>query len=124
MSTNDVEGTLEMTIRKFGLEKVRVPLRPRLLSDNGPIYLSKELKLFFNCKNVDHIRVAPHDPGQDRVLSSLILERCYAAALLHPSHLWEAIAYFVNCYNNQCYQESLENKIPADVFMEENRRIN
>ena len=62
MATSDVEETLELALEKSGLEKVRVRHRPRLLSDNGPAYLSKELKQFLKRKDIDHIRGAPYHP--------------------------------------------------------------
>src|SRR4030095_6300520 len=42
MAATDVQDTLECALAKAKLEKVRVQHRPRLLSDNGPCYLSGE----------------------------------------------------------------------------------
>jgi hypothetical protein len=36
----DVSDTLAVALRNSGLERVRVRHRPRLLSDNGPSYVS------------------------------------------------------------------------------------
>jgi hypothetical protein len=55
----------------------------------------------------------------------LIIERYHRSLkkvvlLLHyysPSQLREAIADFVNYYNNQRYHESLDNMTPANVFL-------
>jgi len=44
MASNDVEETLNMALKKSGLDEVRVRHRPRLLSDNGPAYLAKDLR--------------------------------------------------------------------------------
>jgi len=62
MATTDVEDTLNLALEKAGLTEVRVRHRPRLLSDNGPAYVSKELKLFLKRKDTEHIRGAPYHP--------------------------------------------------------------
>ena len=40
-----------------------------------------------------------------------------------PSQLREAIADFVNYYNNQRYHESLDNMTPADVFYGKEKEV-
>ena len=62
MASDDVEETQNMALKKSGLEEVRVRHRPRLLPDNGPAYLSKELKKYLNRKHITHIRGAPYHP--------------------------------------------------------------
>lgn len=47
MSANDVQVTLQIALDKTGLDQVLVEHRPRLLSDNGSCYLSKDLKDFW-----------------------------------------------------------------------------
>ena len=44
MGTTDVTETLDQAIAGTGVDQVRVKHRPRLLSDNGPAYLSGELR--------------------------------------------------------------------------------
>ena len=41
MSADDVKLTLDDAIEQTGVAQVMVKHRPRLLSDNGPCYLSK-----------------------------------------------------------------------------------
>jgi len=43
MQTSDVTDTLDLARAKTGLDHIRVIHRPRLLSDNGPCYVSREL---------------------------------------------------------------------------------
>jgi putative transposase len=43
MKAEDVTDTLELALQASGLDQVSVAQRPRLLSDNGPSYLSAEL---------------------------------------------------------------------------------
>jgi len=62
MGAEDVEETLKLALERTGLETARVRHRPRLLSDNGPAYLSKDLARFLKRKQMDHVRGAPYHP--------------------------------------------------------------
>jgi transposase-like protein len=44
LNAQDVQDTLERALEKAEIEKVKVRHRPRLLSDNGPAYLSEDLR--------------------------------------------------------------------------------
>ena len=48
MSTSDVQDTLLIALAKTGLDHVLVEHRPRLLSDNGSCFVSKDLKHFLD----------------------------------------------------------------------------
>ena len=126
MAAGDVEETLEMALKKTGLQKARVRHRPRLLSDNGPAYLSKDLKQFLKRQHIEHIRGAPYHPMTQgkieryhRSLKNIVKMQHYYS----PSQLREAIAGFVNYYNNQRYHESLDNMTPADVFYGKEKEV-
>jgi hypothetical protein len=54
MNTPDVQKTLELALRKAGVDRVNVFLCSRLLSDNGPCYLSKDLKNYLNRRQIEH----------------------------------------------------------------------
>jgi putative transposase len=62
MNAQDVQDTLEIALEKTGIEKVKIRHRPRLLSDNGPCYLSRDLKAFLDDRQMQHIRSAPYHP--------------------------------------------------------------
>jgi putative transposase len=127
MGSDDVEETLKMALDKAGLETARVRHRPRLLSDNGPAYLSKDLATFLQRKQMDHVRGAPYHPMTQgkierwhRSMTSpcarpgknvVRLENYYS-----PSELEAAIGAFVKYYNNARYHEALDNLTPADVY--------
>jgi transposase InsO family protein len=114
----DVQETLDMALQKTGADQVNVKLRPRLLSDNGHCYLSKELKGYLEDKEIKHIApYHPHRQGKiERYYRSIknvvMLENYYFS-----EDLRNAIAEFVEYYNNHRYHESLNNLTPADVFM-------
>jgi len=68
MAAADVTGTLEDALKATGLSEARVRHKPRLLSDNGPCYISGELKDWL--RKAGHgayawCAVSPADPGQD-----------------------------------------------------------
>jgi transposase InsO family protein len=53
---------LEEALNATGLTQARVHHKPRLLSDNGPCYISKELKEWLQDQNMEHTRGAPYHP--------------------------------------------------------------
>jgi putative transposase len=119
MGAKDVEETLNMALAKSGLEKVRVCHRPRLLSDNGPAYLSKDLKVFLDRRNIEHTRGAPYHPMTQgkieryhRSMKNVVKLQNYYT----PTELQDAVHEFVQYYNDHRYHESLSNLTPADVY--------
>jgi putative transposase len=119
MSAIDVQEILDLAITKTGIEQVKVRHRPRLLSDNGPCYISGELKKYLENKSIDHIRGRPYHPMTQgkierfhRSMKNVInLEKYY-----YPWELEKQIGEFVQYYNNERYHESLNNLTPADVY--------
>jgi putative transposase len=106
-------------LKKAGLEEVCVRHRPRLLSDNGPAYLSKDLAAFLKIKDIEHIRGAPYHPMTQgkierwhRTMKNVVKLQNYYS----PSELEQAIAEFVAYYNNQRYHEAIDNLTPAAVY--------
>ena len=119
MSADDVKLTLDDAIEKTGVDQVMVKHRPRLLSDNGSCYLSKELKEYLADQKMEHTRGAPYHPQTQgkieryhRSMKNVVkLENYY-----YPWELEKAIRQFVDYYNHQRYHESLDNVTPADMF--------
>lgn len=62
MNAEDVKDLLEDAVRKTGVGHVEVRYRPRLLSDNGSCYISKELADYLHDKGMDHTRGKPYHP--------------------------------------------------------------
>lgn len=119
MNTQDVQDTLEVALEKAGIESVRVRHRPRLLSDNGPCYLSKDLKSYLEERQMQHIRSAPYHPMTQgkieryhRSMKNVVMLRNY----YYPWELEQALEGFVEYYNHERYHEALENLTPADVY--------
>jgi len=62
MKTEDVTNTLELALTSTGCDKARVVHKPRLLSDNGPSYVSGELAKWLDEQDMTHVRGAPNHP--------------------------------------------------------------
>ncbi len=62
MTATDVSDTLAMALRSSGLQRARVRHRPRLLSDNGPSYLSAQLGSWLEEHGLTHTRGKPYHP--------------------------------------------------------------
>ena len=119
MQTTDVTATLDLARAKTGVDTVRVGHRPRLLSDNGPCYISGELAAYLTRHGLTHTRGAPYHPMTQgkierwhRSMKNVVkLEHYYS-----PWALERAIGRFVEHYNYRRYHESLQNVTPADVY--------
>jgi len=126
MNAGDVIETLNMARACSGVDRVRVVHRPRLLSDNGPCYISGELREYLAAHGFLHTRGAPYHPmtqgkieRYQRSLKNVVkLENYYI-----PWELERAIARFVEHYNHRRYHESLENVTPADVYFGRRQEI-
>ena len=119
MAASDVTDTLKDALEATGLSEARVHHKPRLLSDNGPCYISKELREWLQDQDMKHTRGAPYHPMTQgkieryhRSMKNVVkLENYY-----FPWELENAITEWVAHYNHERYHESLDNVTPADVY--------
>ena len=102
MSTDDVKLTLDDAILFTGIRNVKVIRRPRLLSDNGPCYVSKALNNYLEEEGMGHTRGKPYHPMTQgkieryhRSMKNLILLEHYYS----PSELEDRVSVFVDYYN-------------------------
>jgi len=119
MAASDVTDTLEDALKVTGLKEARVHHKPRLLSDNGPCYISNELKQWLKEQQVEHTRGAPYHPMTQGKIERYHRSMKNVVKLEHYYYPWEleqAIADWVEHYNNERYHESLDNVTPADVY--------
>jgi putative transposase len=119
MGATDVTETLDEAIAITGVDQVKVKHRPRLLSDNGPAYLSGDLREYLGDRKMAHTRGAPYHPQTQgkieryhRTMKNVVKLRHY----YFPEELKMALKDFVAYYNNERYHESLDNVTPADVY--------
>ena len=66
MAATDVQDTLDDALAFTGLDQVEVNHKPRLLSDNGPGYVSGELSDYLEQQGMTHTRGAPYHPTDSR----------------------------------------------------------
>lgn len=126
MAHTDVQDTLDIALAATGVQQVAVKHRPRLLSDNGPAYLSGDLAEYLQTHGIHHTRGQPYPPMTQgkierwhRSLKNVIcLDNHY-----FPWQLEQAIAAFVQHYNHQRYHEALRNLTPADVYFGRSQQI-
>jgi transposase InsO family protein len=126
MSADDVKQTLDDAIAFTGIGQPTVLHRPRLLSDNGPCFVSKALKQYLDDEGIDHTRGKPYHPMTQGKIERyhrsmkniLLLENYYS-----PSELEHQIGLFVDHYNNHRYHEALNNVTPADVYYGRDNKV-
>jgi len=119
MGAGDVIETLDQALAITGIDQVRVKHRPRLLSDNGPAYLSGELRDYLGERRMTHTRGAPYHPQTQGKIERYHRTMKNVVKLEHYYFPWEleaALRDFVAYYNNERYHESLDNVTPADVY--------
>ena len=119
MSASDVADTLDDALCFTGLDQVKVRHKPRLLSDNGPCYISDELSRYLQENGMTHTRGRPYHPQTQgkierwhRSMKNQILLNNYYL----PGELQEHLQRFITYYNHERYHESLDNLTPADVY--------
>jgi hypothetical protein len=116
MSAREVTATLKAALKMAGLTKKQ---RPKLLSDNGPFYISAELQDWLKEHELSHTRGKPYHPmiqgkierWHRSLKNRILLEHYYL-----PGDLEREIGKFVTHYNARRYHESLNNLTPEDVW--------
>ena len=119
MGAGDVKATLDEALAITGVDQVKVRHRPRLLSDNGPAYVSGELRDYLKDRQMDHTRGRPYHPQTQGKIERYHRTMKNVVKLQHYFFPWEleaALRDFVAYYNNERYHESLDNVTPADVY--------
>ena len=119
MGAGDVKDTLDQAIALTGVTNIPVRHRPRLLSDNGPCYLSGELKEYLKDQCMSHSRGAPYHPMTQGKIERYHRSMKNVVKLEHyylPEELERALSQFVHHYNHERYHESLDNVTPADMY--------
>lgn len=119
MTATDVSETLDEARAFTQLDSVKVKHKTRLLSDNGPCYLSGELAAYLRQHGMSHTRGRPYHPQTQGKIerwhrsmkNQILLENYYL-----PNELKTRISEFVDYYNHERYHESLNNLTPADVY--------
>jgi RNA-directed DNA polymerase len=119
MSANSLIEVVQEAVDATGMTDVPVEDRTKLLSDNGPGYVSRSFRDYLRLVGIGHILAAPFHPQTngkvERYQRSLKREVNQLPYEL-PSQLERAIADFVDYYNYRRYHKALGNVTPADVL--------
>ena len=119
MQATDVMETLDLARAATSVDHVPVAHRPRLLSDNGPCYISQDLATYLDTHGLPHTRCAPYHPMTQGKIERYHRSLKNIVKLEHYYTPWEverAVAHFVEDYNHRRYHEALQNVTPADMF--------
>lgn len=126
MQSGDVKEVLDMALKATGISQVKVNIKPRLLTDNGPCYVSEDLSSYLRQIGMEHTRGAPFHPQTQgkierfhRSMKNQILLQNYYL----PGELEQALGEYVEYYNNERYHEGINNMKPVDVFMGKSKVI-
>lgn len=116
MGADDVRQTLDMALQATGLPSNQMP---RLLTDNGPCYISSDLNDYLQGQKIKHIRgraCHPQTQGKIERYHRSMKNKVKLDVYFMPEELERKIDEFVHYYNHQRYHESLNNVTPADVY--------
>lgn len=114
MTEFDVEVTLQRALEKYPGNK------PRLISDNGSQYISKDFKVYLKEVGLQHVRTSPSYPQSngkiERFHRSLEEECIRQTGLINMKDAREQIARYVDNYNNERLHSSLFYLRPIDFL--------
>jgi putative transposase len=126
MTADDVKMLIDRARAVTGVSAPRVHHRPRLLSDNGSAYISKDLKAYLAQHDIGHVRGRPYHPQTQgkieryhRTMKNVVTLQTY----FFPWELEMEIGRFVDYYNHRRMHESLDNLTPEDVYRGRGREI-
>jgi transposase InsO family protein len=126
MSANSLIEVVQEAVDATGMTDVPVEDRTKLLSDNGPGYVSRAFRDYLHLVGIGHILAAPFHPQTngkvERYQQSLkreVNQLPYEA----PGQLDKAIADFVDYYNYHRYHKALGDVTPADVLYGRKEKI-
>ena len=120
MAASDVSATLEDALTFAELKRATVVHRPRLLSDNGPSYVSNELAVWLEGQEMTPTRGRPYHPmtqGQIERYHRSMKNQTLLENYHLPGALESALSRFVGYYNYERYHESLDDFTPAEVYV-------
>ena len=100
--------------------------RTRLLSDNGPGYVSRAFRDYLSMVGIRHILAAPFHPQTNGKLERYhqsVKRDVNQVPYELPSDLEAALVAFVSYYNYRRYHKALGNVTPSDVLNGRRERI-
>jgi len=126
MTSNSFIEVVQDAVDLTGMTEVPLDDRTRLLSDNGPGYVSRAFGDYLRLVGIRHILASPYHPqtnGKIERYHQSIKREVNQVPYEVPGNLEAAISDFVSYYNNRRYHKALRNVTPADVLHGRRERI-
>ena len=118
MTADSLIEVVQDAVDKTGMTEVPVEDRTRLLSDNGPGYVSSAFNDYLRVVGIRHVLAAPFHPQTNGKLEryhQTVKRDVNQLPYEMPSDLEAALAAFVSYYNYRRYHKALGNVTPADM---------
>ena len=119
MTSDSFIEVVQDAVDRTGMDQIPITDRTKLLSDNGPGYVSRAFRDYLGMVGIRHILAAPFHPQTNGKLERYhqTLKRDVNQAPYElPSDLEAAIVAFVSYYNYRRYHKALGNVTPSDVL--------
>ena len=126
MTSDSFIEVVQDAVDRTGMDQVPITDRTKLLSDNGPGYVSRAFRDYLGMVGIRHILAAPFHPQTNGKLERYhqTLKRDVNQLPYElPSDLEAAIVAFVSYYNYRRYHKALGNVTPSDVLRERREEI-
>lgn len=115
MTEADVEIILQRALECFPAA------RPRVISDNGPQFIARDLREFIRLKGMDHVRISPYYPQSngkiERWHQSLKRECIRPRCPVSLEDAREVVTGFVEHYNTRRLHSAIGYITPLDKLM-------
>jgi putative transposase len=115
MTEYDVEITIERTKEKFP------DARPRVISDNGPQFLSKDFKEYMRLSGFTHVRTAPYYPQSngklERFHGTIKQEAIRRSSYINLEDARRQIEKYISYYNKNRLHSAIYYLTPEDVLL-------
>ncbi len=119
MTSDSFIEVVQEAVDRTGMDQVALTDRARLLSDNGPGYVSRAFRDYLTLVGIRHILATPFHPQTNGKLERYhqsIKRDVNQVPYELPADLEAAIAAFVGYYNYRRYHKALGNVTPSDVL--------
>ena len=119
MTSDSFIEVVQEAVDRTGMDQIPIEDRTRLLSDNGPGYVSRAFRDYLGMVGIKHILATPLHPQTNGKLERYhqTLKRDVNQLPYElPSDLEAAIVAFVSYYNYRRYHKALGNVTPSDVL--------
>ena len=120
MTSDSFIEVVQEAVDRTGMDQIPIEDRTRLLSDNGPGYVSRAFRDYLDVVGIKHILATPFHPQTNGKLEryhQTLKRDVNQLPYEMPSDLEAAIVAFVSYYNYRRYHKALGNVTPSDVLM-------